>query len=60
MTAPAKKTDTHAIVPATVHGPGVYSVINRVTGEEVDRVASFGEALDAQKKYDARVRQAGQ
>jgi len=68
----SKTTDTHGIqqklVPGTgaagaggvhIYGPHIFSVFNRVTGEEVERVEGFGAALAAQAKWDAYVKANG-
>jgi hypothetical protein len=59
MTAPAMKTDTHAVVPAPVHGPQIYEIVNKVNGRVMDRVEGFAAALAAQKAQDALVKKTG-
>jgi hypothetical protein len=59
MTAPAQKTDTHAVVPSPVHGPQIYEIINKVNGRVVDRVEGYPAALAAQKVQDALVKKTG-
>jgi|GEM_PF-1775912 len=58
-----KVTDTHAVTqrltPGTTmahYGPHIFSIVNRQTGEEVERVEGFGAALAAQAKWDAYVK----
>jgi len=53
MTQPVKKTDTHAVVPAPAHGASIFSIINRATGEEVNRVEGYSAAVAEQAKQDA-------
>jgi hypothetical protein len=59
MTAPAQKTDSHAIVPAPVHGSNIYEITNKTTGHVVDRVAGYPAAVAAQKAQDAFVKKNG-
>lgn len=67
MTQPVKKTDTHAVVQKTsspggtpVYGTNVYSIINKNTGEEVDRVEGYTAALAAQAAQNAKAAKNGQ
>lgn len=60
MTAPAVKTDTHAITPVPSYGVGIYEIINKRTGHIVDRVQGLAAAQAAQAKYDAYVMRTGQ
>ena len=61
MSAP-KVTDTHIVTQKLVPGTNVphygceiFSVINKQSGEEVERVAGYTAALAAQAKWNAFV-----
>jgi len=53
------KTDTHVIKPATIHGANIFSIVNPRTGEEVNRVATYAEALKAQAAANADAKKRG-
>lgn len=67
MTQPVKKTDTHVVTQKTaapggppVYGSNVFSIINKNTGEEVDRVEGYTAALAAQAAQNAKAAKNGQ